>query len=246
MWQLSHPILKTATFNIAGVGKTPVTQLWQGNMCVINALAQVNWSDTAADFQFEICQCGHVGCADGGWVSLRRAGAIGVILPAFQKIDQAEPALTDHYAPPDYLRSHGALWFEPTCYAEALLETAPAPNFDHLPALTGWEAAKLFQWEAPHQVLGPLHRAPTLPSDSVLASSEGNFLEQVPLLEERLQQLLNASKDAAVRPVTAQHQIISFYLDIAGIPTWKALVYDGLNYGLYLEPGYVIDDASCR
>ena len=81
---------------------------------------------------------------------------------------------------------------------------------------------------------------PNLPPDLIVASSEGNFLEQVPIFTNILQQLLASPGEAVVRPISSQDQSISFYLDIAGIPMWKALVYDGSDYGLYLEPGYVV------
>ncbi len=241
MWQLSHPILKTAEFNFAGAGKTTVAQLWQDDVCLVNAFSQVNWDDTAANFQFEVCQCGYLGCAPGGWVSLRRAGSMGLILPAFQKNNGADGALIDEYQPPWYLIQRGAMWLEQQIYTDKLRGAAPSPDFDQLPGLTSQEAAKLFQWEAPHQVLGSFHSWPKLVPDVVIASSEGSFLEQVPVLTALIDQLLNAGDWVTLRPVQPQEQVITFYLDLAGIPHWNALVYDGIGYKLYLEPGYVLE-----
>lgn len=53
--------------------------------------------------------------------------------------------------------------------------------------------------------------------------------------------LLKAGDRVTLRPVKPQEQVITFYLDLAGIPPWNAVVYDGVGYKLYLEPGYVLE-----
>ena len=91
MRQLSQPVIKPANNyrykHQYSSDQAQVTQLWHQTARLINAIEQVNWSDGDADFQFELCSCGHVGCRPQGWVSLRRLGSIAVILPAFGKID---------------------------------------------------------------------------------------------------------------------------------------------------------------
>ncbi|MGD1857038.1 MAG: hypothetical protein ACFB2W_22625 [Leptolyngbyaceae cyanobacterium] len=70
MWPLSHPVVNPAAFSFAGDG--PNTQLWQNDVRLINALSHVNWTDTDANFQFEVCEtCGCPRCEPGGWISLR-------------------------------------------------------------------------------------------------------------------------------------------------------------------------------
>ncbi|MBX2862291.1 MAG: hypothetical protein KTR27_01945 [Leptolyngbyaceae cyanobacterium MAG.088] len=241
MWQLTHPTLQSTILNFAdtGQGKTTVTQLWQDDIRLINAISHVNWQDTGANFQFELCKtCGLVSCQPQGWVSVRKIANIVGILPAFEAVDQAAKELQDEYLPPTYL-NNGAIWLERAQY-EKLLELIPAPSYAQLPQLTAWEGAKLIQWESVHNVLGNIHSLPKLPPNLVIASSEGSFLEQVPIFAEILQQLLTTSKNAVIRLVSSQEHIVSFYLDIAGTPTWKSLVYDGSDYGIYLEPGFFI------
>ncbi len=242
MWPLLHPVVKPAAANFAesGQGKVSVTQLWQDNVRLINALSQVNWADAEANFQFEVCEtCGYPGCAPGGWVALRRAGAMALILPAFQKIAQASRGLENDYLPPRYLHN-GIGWRDRSIYEETLIDLVPCPEFQQLPQLTAWEAAKLLQWEAPQQILGDIYIRPTLPSDLVIASSEGSFLEQVPIFTELFNQFLGAIDSVIVQPLQTGAQVICFYLDLAGIPQWNALVRDGDAYSLYLEPGYVL------
>ncbi|MEM1252023.1 MAG: hypothetical protein AAGI69_06285 [Cyanobacteria bacterium P01_H01_bin.21] len=241
MWQLSHPAIKAADFRFADPDEdqTDSFQLWQDDICLINALSCVNWHDTDADFQFEICKtCGYVGCQSQGWVSMRNMGTIVGILPAFKKIDQAPERLRQEYLPPAYLRD-GAIWINQSDY-ENLQSLITLPDFRHLPRLTPWEAAKLLQWEAPHQVLGDIYSVPKLPPNLVTASSEGSFLEQVPIFTGLLQRLLAFSDNLVIRSISPQDHIISFYLDMAGIPEWRVLVGNSSDYRIYLEPGYVV------
>ncbi|MEM9484596.1 MAG: hypothetical protein AAGA83_12985 [Cyanobacteria bacterium P01_F01_bin.116] len=163
-----------------------------------------------------------------------------ILLPAFQKNELTAKGFSDEYLPPGYLSQNGSGWIEEQFYREKLCGLISCPDFAQLPALSSWEAAKLIQWEAPHQVFGDIHSTPKLPADLVIASSEESFLEQVPIFSALMAQLLEANKTVTIRAVKPQEQMISFYLDLAGIPQWQALVYDGKSYQLYLEPGYVI------
>lgn len=240
MWQLTEPTVKSAVLHLVDIGegeKTTVTQIWQHDTRLINAIERVNWQDAGANYQFELCEtCGIVGCQPQGWVSVRKIGDGVGIVPAFESVDQAAKDLQDEYLPPAYLND-GAIWLDPFQYESLFALALP---YAQLPRLTAWEAAKLLQWEAPHRLLGEIYTVPKLPPDSVMASSEGSFLEQVPIFVEILQQLLTTSENTVIRPVRPQDSVISFYLDIAGIPEWKALVYDGSAYGIYLEPGFFI------
>lgn len=163
-------------------------------------------------------------------------GSIVGILPAFHKINQASEQLRHEYLPPAYLHN-GAIWIQQSDYRE-LQSIAPFPDHRQLPKLTPWEAAKLLQWETPHQILGDIYSPPTLLTDLVIASSEGSFLEHVPIFTTLIGQLLTSVNSITIRPTQPQEQIISFYLDLAGIPHWNAMAYDGKAYKLHLEPGY--------
>ncbi|MEA5462870.1 hypothetical protein [Leptothoe sp. PORK10 BA2] len=242
MWQLSQPVVKSAEFNFSNPdgGLINVTQLWQGDICLINALGYVNWQDAQANFQFELCEtCCYPGCRPQGWVSIRKLGERVLILPAFETIANAANHLRQEYLPPAYLHG-GAVWLEHADY-QKVQNLAPFPGLDQLPELSSWEAAKLLQWEAPQKILGDIHSPPQLSADLVIASSEGSFLEQVPIFSALLAQLQQVNSRVIMQTITPSTQIISFYLDLAGIPHWNALVYDGGDYKLYLGPGSVLE-----
>lgn len=226
--------LKLQKSTIALSPKTSITQLWAGNIQLINALELVNWEDDA--LQFQICErCGIVGCASQGWVELKRSHNLALITPAFTRLEDAPANLRDEYLPPSYLYS-GAIVLED--YAQL---PDRFPKFETLPLLQSWEAVKLFQLEAPHQILGDFRDQPKFDRDLILVSSEGSFIEQTDELLTLLDRLQNNTQPVQLRKVAEGDHIISFYLDVAGIPQWKALSYDNLRYSLYLEPGYVVN-----
>ncbi|NEQ50198.1 MAG: hypothetical protein F6K11_08715 [Leptolyngbya sp. SIO3F4] len=241
MWQLLHPVIRAADFKLTAPdgGQVSVTQLWQDDVRLINALESVHWYDPHANFQFELCEtCGYPGCQPQGWVSIRRLGDVVGILPAFQRIAEASASLKQEYLPPVCLQS-GAIWVEQSDYQD-LRKKISFPDFNKLSNLTAWEAAKLLQWEVPHQVLGDIHSSPQLPNDLVIASSEGSFLEQVPIFSGLLTQLLATDTSVIIQKIQPHEQVIAFYLDLASIPQWNALVYNGECYQLYLEPGFTV------
>lgn len=236
MWQISNLRLENAVFDLSpsGQSQASVTQLWDGNTQLINALELVNWKDDA--LQFQICQqCGIVGCVPQGWVELKRLHNLALITPAFTRLEDAPANLKDEYLPPSYLYSSAIVLED---YAQL---PAPFPKLETLSPLQGWEVIKLFQLEAPNRILGDFRNQPKFDRDLILASSEGSFIEQTDELLTLLDRLQNSTQRIQLRKVTESDQIISFYIDIAGIPQWKALSYDYLRYSLYLEPGYVVN-----
>lgn len=118
---------------------------------------------------------------------------------------------------------------------------APFPTFEMLPSLSTWEAVKLFQLESPAQILGHISNPIQLNQDFVIASSEGSYREQAKELISLVHHLLTDQQPAKIRRVTEHDRVISLYLDIAELPEWKVLSYNGSQYSLYLEPGYVIE-----
>ena len=238
MWCLASPELKSGHLDIgeAWRGQIPVRQLWEGDICLSNAINLVSWH--CGNGQMTLCDCGVTGCQSGNWVSLRQAGERVLMVPVFTEIDDVSLHIHDDYGPPDYLLRWGGLYFERTQYAKLQIGF---PQFEDVPPVTGWEIAKLYQFEAPAQILGKSDATPRLPQDMVVASSTGSFLEQVPQLEGLLVSLLVSDQPITLRPVSPNDTPITFYLDIAGFPEWPALALteDGLR--LYLSPGFVIE-----
>lgn len=247
MWQLSNPTLKKTTLNFeaSGLSKVTVQQLWQDDSRLINAIEYVNWQDSGCDFQFIVCEvCGYVGCEPRGWISLRRMGNLVAIMPAFSTIAEAPDYMTTEYLPPYLLQTKGACFIKLEQYTSQFVDCFRFPPLEEVPYLLAWEAAKLFQFEAPVEILGKILQQPILDSNSIVASSEGNFLEQVEQLNQLIKELIASSDRVNLRPIRSYEKIISFYLDTAGFPEWQALVFDGTRYLLFISPSFVIDHCS--
>lgn len=242
MWQLTTPITRKVELNFSSSGQSRifVTQLAIDDIQLINAIEFVNWGE--AQLQFIVCEdCGFVGCQPHGWIELKRVDSLVLITPAFTRISEASEIRPHEYLPPYYLVEKGAIYIEQESYTNRLCKIANFPNFEMLAPLSTWEAAKLFQLEAPCHVLGHISNPIQLNQDIVIASSEGKFIELTKELISLVNRLMTNISPAKLRRVTEHDQVISLYLDIAGIPEWKALSYNGSRYFLYLEPGYIIE-----
>jgi hypothetical protein len=242
MWELENIITKKVRFDLSSSGEPDVyvTQLWNDDVELINACEYVNWSDS--EYQFLICDsCGYVGCKSRDWVEIKRTESIALIMPAFRRLSETSEFIRDHYLPPYYLCDRGVIFSDREHYDNKLYPITSFPEFEQLPLLSAWEAVKLFQFEAPNRILGYIFNPPELYRDIIIASSDGNFMEQTPELMTLMNNLSTSSSTVKLRKMTEQDQVISFYLDISGFPEWAALSYDGSQYSLYLEPGYVIE-----
>ena len=242
MWPLETLKTKRVKLDLSSSGQpnVEVTQLWTNHIELINAVESVNWSDSA--FQFRVCGlCGYVGCKPQDWVEIKRTTSIVLIAPAFTKLREASKHMEHEYLPPPYLLEQGVIYIDRANYESQLCQVAPFPDFATLSPLLAWEAAKIFQLEAPSQVFGQILTPPKLYQDIAIASSEGNFMEQTSALIALVESLSKANRTVDLRRVTEDDQIISLYLDISGCPEWAALSYDGSHYSLYLHPGFVIE-----
>jgi hypothetical protein len=245
MWTPESLQTKTATLDLSSYGRPNacVTQLWNDRTELINIVEHVNWHDLAC--QFLICEsCGIVGCKSQGWVEIRRSESIVLIMPAFTQLRDASKPMINEYLPPTYLLERGVICIEREIYESQFRSVAPFPNFEQLPELAAWAAAKLFQLESPNQVLGSILNPPELYPDIVIASSEGSFIEQTSALVSLVNTLSKSTDTIHLRRVTEADRLISLYLDISGYPEWAALSWDGLRYSLYLKPGYIIEQPS--
>jgi hypothetical protein len=244
MWQLEHLTTSKARWDQSSLGQsaTHVTELWDGQVQLINAIELVNGRDSAC--QFLICSCGIVGCQPGNWVEIRRAGSIAIITPAFSWLREMAENQRDDYLPPSYLVQRGVIYGDRASYENTLSQTLPLPKFETLWPLPVWSATKIFQFEAPHNVLANTLHPPTLNPEMVIASSVGDFREQTAELIRLINCQSQTTHPVNLRPVNENDQVISLYLDIAGYPEWAALNHDGSQYSLYLQPGYAIEPAA--
>jgi hypothetical protein len=242
MWTLGTLKTKKVKLDLSSSRQADfyATQIWNDDIELVNLVEHVNWNDL--DFQFIVCKsCACVGCKPRDWVEIKRTGSMVLIMPAFTRLREASKQMRDEYLPPSYLLERGVIYINRESYESRLCQIAPFPKFETLPPLPAWEASKIFQLEAQNRVLGQILNPSELYKDIVIASSEGNFMEQTSALISLVDNLSKATHTVNFRGITEADQIISLYLDISGYPEWAALSYDGSRYSLYLKPGYIIE-----
>lgn len=240
MWQLQSFELKASTFNLSEIGQAPfgVLQLWANGQRISNAIHLVAWE--AEIFQLEICSCGVHGCADGGWASLRRSGDWVLLIPDFEAI--VSPPTPGYYNPPPYLLSdRGAAYWHISDYRrwreDLAIYNAELPGPQAIAPLTTKEALRLWQLEAPAQILGHCPGLPQLHQDSIVAASEGSHLELLPKLQRLLSDWEKRDRLVTMTPIESRDQVIQLYVDAAGFPEWSVLA-DGEQ--LLLKPNFAI------
>lgn len=240
MWKLKNFSIKpiASSPGLADLSSSLANQLYSNEIQLINAIEWIDWGDDP--LQFIICNCGIMGCRDQNWVSIRQAGQIAVIMPAFEKIHDVPDYMQNDYRAPAYLNDRGILYLEPEDY-QKLHELAGFPSFDSLKPLSGWEITKILQFEAPYQVLGDYLKVPQLLPEIIMASSEGSFIEQTPKLMQLIRDLEQSRQPIRLHKVDTQTRVIAFYLDISGLPEWEILSFEDSTYSLYLQPGYIVE-----
>lgn len=239
MWQIKNIELKSVVldFGSSDQSKFPVSQLFSNGIELINALELIDWS--SEDTQVLICEaCGYTHCKSGDWVSFRRSGSLVFILPAGDyvwgnKEDKIE------YHPPAYLKHQGIAYLDLLLYERLRSRNSSVPTVDTIHPLTLRDAALLFHWNAPANVLGEPPEI-RIDRDIVVGSSEGDHREQLEQLENLLRTYYEDKSIAQLRPISSNERVISFYLDSAEFIEWQALVFDGSAHRLLIDSKYVI------
>jgi hypothetical protein len=223
-------------FRTSGQGIVDVTQLWADDLEIVNALGFVDWEDFP--LQLAVCEaCGISRCSPGGSVSIRRAGGLVVFLPPFAEMEENEA----EYDPSWVLKSEGALVLKEARYRE-LRDLVPGfPSEASLPALTGKEAARLLQWEAPGRVLGSFPEPVALDRTRLTACSEGDLRQRLDSLSEVLASLQDLAKEIVLRAAGLEEEAVSLFLNDKGFTQWRTLVETSRGVAAFLEPGYVIE-----
>ena len=240
MWRIENPELRPATldFTSSEQGYCEVTQLFSNGIELINAVELVEWD--SEDTQFLICEaCGITNCEPGGWVSFRRSGSLIVILPAAEYVWAEREEDKKEYSPPRYLKKQGIAWFDRSTYESLASQRSDFPRFEQVRQLNMREAALLFQWDAPAQVLGP---APivTVRHDLIIGSSEGDPAAHIKRLENLITDQYKGTSNAILRPLTSHDHPISIYLNTTEFIDWKLLMFDGEEYRLVIDSKFVI------
>jgi hypothetical protein len=240
MWQIQNPEIRNATldFGSSGQGRVEVSQLYSGDIQLINAIELVDWK--LSEDQFLICEaCGYVHCKSGDWVSMRLAEPLLLILPAFDLYAEDEEARIE-YSPPGYIRKKGIAYFDSPTYQSLTEQHSAFPPLASIPELSLWEAVLAFQWEAPFQIFGRPPRRFACRDELISAASEGDYQEHLRLIEEFARTNSQNRSSVKLQLATERETTISFYLDIAGSPEWKAMAYDDGELRLMLDSRYMI------
>jgi hypothetical protein len=156
MWRIEDVELRPATldFTSSEQGWRKVTQLFAGGVKLINTVELVAW-DLEDDTQFLICEaCGMEHCKQGDWVRVRRTDSMVLLLPAFAYVWAERPEDRLEYSPPSYLIERGVAYMDQSVFETLQFQNSDFPVFERIPHLNMREAALLFHWTTPAQILG--------------------------------------------------------------------------------------------
>lgn len=241
MWRIENPELRSGKldFTSSGYDWQEVTQLFAGDVQLINAVELVNWDSD--DTQVLICEaCGFDHCKPGDWVRVRRSDSMILMLPAFDYVWAEIPEDRVEYSPPKYLRQRGGVaYFDRSTYESLLSQNAEFPAFEEIQQLNMREATLLFHWTAPAQVLGAPPEV-IVNEEIIVGASEGSPSSYVSVLKDPLNRQYNDTSGALLRPLTESDRVISLYLDASEFIDWKALVIGGADYQLVVDSKFVI------
>jgi hypothetical protein len=244
MWQIKNPAIKTATldFSSSGQNSFPCSQLFAEDAMLVNAIELVDWQEEKT--QFLICEsCGIVHCNSGGWVSLRVAGDLILLLPAFASWLE-DGKTDDEYQPPYYLFQRGVAYFTRTDYEALRLLNSAFPAVEELRRMSMQEAVLAFQMDAPSRIFGNPPDKLVARRDAVLGASEGNEDEHLKFIEEFAQRQKDSQSAVKLRLPKATETVISLFLDTHEFIEWKVLASSDSEFLLMLNSEFVISLAA--
>ncbi|HEX5965028.1 MAG TPA: hypothetical protein VFY51_03825 [Pyrinomonadaceae bacterium] len=240
MWRIEKPELRPAKldFTSSAQGVREVTQLFADGVQLINAVELV-YRDSD-EMQVLICEaCGIDHCKSGDWVRVRRSGSMVLMLPAFDFVWAERDEDRIEYRPPKYLSERGVAYFDRSTYEGLHAQNPQFPAFETIRRLNMREAALLFHWTAPAQVLGvpPEIRV----NDKIIVgASEGAPADHTRHLEKLLHDSYVDESNAILRPLKDSDRVISIYLQVSEFIDWKAVVIDGDDHRLVVDSSFVI------
>lgn len=240
MWQIKNPIIKTTTldFSSSGQNNFPCSQLFSEDTELINAIELVDWADE--QIQLLICgACGIPGCQSGGWVSLRVAGDLILILPAFDAwLDNDK--IEAEYEPPYYMLEQGIPYFTLADYKSLRSRHSSFPLIDKIRQLTLKEAISAFQMETPSRIFGNPPEKIVTRKEAVIGASEGDENEHLKFIEEFTQRHKDNESPVKLRLPKATETVISLYFDTHEFIEWKVLAGSDSEFLLMLNSEFVI------
>jgi hypothetical protein len=241
MWEIADPQIRQVNLDF-----TPqpfrASQLMSDGTVLVNAIELVDWE--AAATQVLICEaCGTVGCNSGGWVSLRSAGPVILVLPAFAEFIQDHKKY-DEYAPPYYIRQKGIPYMDADPYECLRSKHKDFPAGDRLSKLSMREAVLALQSDAPAHVFGTPPEAFGYIDDLIVGTTEGETAEQIDRLSRIARDHYDDHTVVSIRPLSEDETPISLFFDFAEFTEWKPLVRGGTSYRLMLNSRFVVVPAG--
>ncbi|MCP4507955.1 MAG: FHA domain-containing protein [Fuerstiella sp.] len=241
MWYIQECDIRDTVLE-TGLDCFPTKSVYTGETCLINAAAYCDFISEPC--QLLVCDCGIVGCAKGGWVSLRRMGDQVAMIPALASLNSDGAFELDNLAPPEYLIDHdriGAV-LSTTVYASITSAIPEFPEMDAIQPLTSREALTIIQMMAPLQVLGRYPSMPQLNHNLILAVTVGDTTVELKTVNAFIESAW--ANDVSLAADTSNHEYtpVEFHLDGPGLPAWSnfAKSEDGLAILLPPAPPLVL------
>lgn len=235
-------VARELDFSSSSGGRCVVTAVSAGDVQLCNAVELLEVE--TGRLQIEVCECcGHRGCAQGGWVALRRCAEFVVWIPAWEAMERGSWNANE-YQPPAYFAVHGSPVFAANAWEELRRLRPVLPAAATLTPLTAREASRLVQLAAPLQVLGRYPDPPRLRRDLLLGVVEGDLHAEADALDRCLDAWFQAEE--SVQPVSGRlFAAIELLLDSMQIPTWVAFGRRDGTISLLLDGdlGFVIERA---
>ena len=217
-------------FSSSGMGRHSTTALLGDGVELVNALDLAEFSEPA---QLTVCDhCGTVGCNSGDWAAFRRIGSGLAFIPCFAEMSDGGWESTE-YVPPSFMNRKGIPFFSGEALSMLRAFVPYFGTFDRFPLLSGKEAVRIMQWEAPATILGQFPSEPFLNSDLVLAVNPGDDKSTIAVLTDLVLRAF-ASDDAIV---LTDGDPMTLYLDLPGFPEWTPLSIKGEAHLLTLGAG---------
>src|SRR5262249_12569072 len=211
MWKVEDPVIRRATldFGSSGQSRLDVSQLFSGDVLLVNAIEFVDWESD--ETQFLVCEaCGHVHCKTGDWVSVRQSGSLILVLPAFDSLQENDV----EYSPPVYLRNNGIGFLDLITYEKLLRSRAALPGLNSILPLKMKEAIMAFRWESPFKIFSRPGTV-TQSVDLIVGSSNGDHKEWLRSIDRILNENATNSSAVTLRPLREDEEAVSLFLDTA-------------------------------
>ncbi len=221
MWCIEDYSLETVQLDFtSSSGERP-----HAHAVVANGVRLVNaaeFADLSTDpTQVHVCEhCGIPGCEEGGYVRLRRIGDYCVWLPIFRSM-LIKGWEAQQYAPPTFTEDRGIPVMDRSLFTRLQSQIRGLPAFEALHPLLASDAARIVQWDAPFNVLGPILERPALAKEMVLAVTNGDTVQECHSLQMALDDFIDA-ENAAVQ-LAVGGDMVEFHLDGPRFPAWTPM-----------------------